>query len=342
MTRVLIISNPGTFRDGLTQELSKAGDVEIVATASDQYSARDKILALRPDVVVLDLGTSTMKGLSFVANLMRYHPLPVVVLSSQASGGGDASSRALATGAAGAVYRQSSQLSAGDIAEELAEQIRLACGKRPAGTKSEAALAQAHARTVVAIGGSTGATKAIESILVGLPAESPGILIVQHMPQGFTASFAERLNGLCPIAVREARPCDPVLPGTALVAPGDQHMALRRKGDRYHVEVKHGPAVHRHRPSVDVLFHSVARCAGREAVGVILTGMGADGARGLLAMRNAGARTLAQDEASCAVFGMPREAIKLGAAEEVVPLHTMPRRIMEAMGDGPAPHQATQ
>ena len=301
----------------------------MVGTAADPFIARDKILALHPDVVTLDLEMPRMDGLTFLAKLMKFHPLPVIVVSSLTPRGSDTALRALELGAVDVVGKPGSSYSVGDISAELVEKIRAASTARfragpvqssqPAAPASVAPLLD-MTQKVLAIGASTGGTEAIRVVLMGLPVTAPGTVIVQHMPEHFTASFAARLNELCQMEVREAKTGDLVIPGLALLAPGNHHMVLRRSGARFLVEVKDGPPVHYQRPSVDVLFHSVARQAGPNALGAILTGMGTDGASGLLAMRQAGARTLAQDEASCVVFGMPREAIRLGAAEQIVPL----------------------
>ena len=345
MIKVLVVDDSAVVRKILSEELSKATDIEVVGTAVDPYVAREKILALRPDVLTLDLEMPRMGGLSFLKKLMAYYPLPVIVVSSLTPQGSEAALRALELGAVDVIAKPGPSDSVAEIAQMLVDRIRAAAAsarrapaKRaaspdiaPSPAPAGGSLSQA-AHKVLAIGASTGGTEAIKRILVGLPPDTPGTLIVQHMPAGFTATFARRLSDLCLMEVREAKDRDIVRPGLALVAPGDRHMTLRRGPSGYIVEVKSGPAVHHQRPSVDVLFHSVAQQAGASAVGVLLTGMGCDGARGLLAMRAAGARTLAQDEDSCVVFGMPREAIRLGAADRVVPLEDLSRRILETLG----------
>lgn len=341
MIRVLVVDDSAVVRKLLTEELEKQPDIRVVGTAVDPYVARDRILQLKPDVLTLDVEMPRMDGLSFLARLMKHYPLPVVVVSSLTPKNSEAALRALALGAVEVIAKPGSAFSIPDVSRQLVRAVRAAAvanvGAAPTAPSAPAAPVTEAARTalaqvrtthrLIAIGSSTGGTRALEALLPGLPAGSPGIVIVQHMPPGFTASFAQRLDGLCAMDVREARDGDAVAPGLVLIAPGDHHMVLQRSGARLEVAVKRGPPVHHQRPAVDVLFHSVARLAGRNAVGVILTGMGADGAAGLLAMRQAGAHTIAQDERSSVVFGMPKEAIRLGAAAEVLPLE----RIAPAM-----------
>ena len=339
MIRVLVVDDSAVVRQVLSSEISKAQDIEVVGTAADPFIARDKIVALHPNVITLDLEMPRMDGLTFLAKLMKYFPLPVIVVSSLTPHGSDTALRALELGAVDVVGKPGGSYTVGDIAAELIEKIRAASTARfhaapaPAVARETASnvplLNMTH--KVLAIGASTGGTEAIRTVLMGLPATSPGTVIVQHMPEHFTASFAARLNDLCQMEVREARTGDLVAPGVALLAPGNHHMVLRRSGAQFSVELKGGPQVHYQRPSVDVLFHSVARQAGSNALGVILTGMGADGASGLLAMRQAGAQTVAQNEESCVVFGMPREAIRLGAALEIAPLQNISTRIMSIL-----------
>mgnify|MGYP006271042657 CR=1 FL=1 len=353
-TRVLIVDDSAVVRKILAQELSRYRDIEIVGTAVDPYVARDKIISLKPDVITLDLEMPRMDGLSFLARLMKHYPLPVVVLSSLTPQNSETALKALELGAVEVLCKPGAAYTAGDVSRNLANAIRAAAAARmpapgrPPGTQPSVrpvSRNRVHLKVtthkVIAIGASTGGTKAIEAILRAMPLTAPGIIIVQHMPEHFTTAFARRLHELCDIEVREAMDGDRVLPGLALVAPGNQHMLLNRTGGNYTVQIRDGVPVYYQRPSVDVLFHSVARHAGKNAVGVILTGMGADGARGLLAMRQAGARTLAQDEESCIVFGMPKEAIRLGAVEEVATLPDMARRIIDVLeearaGGGPA------
>lgn len=340
MIRVLIVDDSALVRKVLSDELSRYEDIEVVGTAIDPYVARDKIVTLHPDVITLDLEMPRMDGLSFLSKLMKYYPIPVVVCSSLTPKNSETAIKALDLGAVEVVAKPGSGFSTPDIQRQLVRAIRAAASARltrrhePAvPPTSVAPNRSAHLQTthkVLAIGASTGGTKAIEVVLTALPATAPGTVIVQHMPEHFTAAFAQRLNRVCQMEVREARDNDDVVPGVALVAPGDQHLLLQQSGARYLVRVKDGPAVHHQRPAVDVLFQSVARSARSNAIGVLLTGMGADGAKGLLAMHESGAYTLAQDEQSCVVFGMPKEAIKLGAADEVVPLSHMAQAILNA------------
>jgi two-component system chemotaxis response regulator CheB len=330
--RVLIVDDSAIVRRVLSEELARYDDIEIVGTAVDPYVARDKILQLNPDVLTLDIEMPRMDGISFLARLMKFQPMPVVIVSSLTPKGSEAALHALQLGAV-EVVDKSSQYSAPTDIRALARAIRAAAASRPVRLAnlppvpppvvSAAPLATGGLLTthkILAIGASTGGTQAIEVMMRGMPAASPGTVIVQHMPAGFTASFAERLNQQCQMQVREAKDGDDVVPGVALLAPGNYHMMLQMSGARYTVRVKDGPPVHHQRPAVDVLFQSVAATAGRNAIGVLLTGMGADGARGLLAMKEAGAHTIAQNEESCVVFGMPKEAIKMGAAVQVVAL----------------------
>lgn len=343
MIRVLIIDDSAVVRKILTDELSRYKDIEIIGTAVDPYVARDKIVKLKPDVITLDLEMPRMDGLSFLARLMKFHPIPVVVVSSLTPKNSENAMKALDLGAVDVLCKPGSAYSTLDISRSLANAIRGAASARidrslekappvSEGSSLKGMLIQTTNK-VIAIGASTGGTKAIESVLGKMPATSPGTVIVQHMPENFTSSFAKRLNELCPMEVREARDNDHVVPGVALIAPGNHHMLLDRSGANYVVRIKDGPRVHYQRPSVDVLFQSVAKNAGRNAIGVLLTGMGADGAKGLLAMNQNRAFTVAQDEETCIVFGMPKEAIKLGAVDKVVPLHQIPQTIINALQD---------
>jgi two-component system chemotaxis response regulator CheB len=329
----------------MTDELSRYDDIEIVGTAVDPYVARDKIVELRPDVITLDLEMPRMDGLSFLAKLMKHFPMPVVVLSSLTPKNSELALKALDLGAVEVLCKPGAAYSTKKISHHLALAIRSAAvAKLNHHTKKSGPVVENSATSdllvktthkVIAIGASTGGTKAIEAVLTCMPATSPGTLIVQHMPENFTTSFAQRLNDMCPMEVREAHDNDRVVPGVALIAPGNQHMVLSGSGGTYMVKIKGGPRVHYQRPSVDVLFQSVAKAAARNAVGVMLTGMGADGAKGLLAMKENGARTMAQDEATCVVYGMPKEAVKLGAVEEVLPLPNIPAAIIHALeGNG--------
>ena len=338
MIRLLIVDDSALVRKFLTIELSKYRDIEVVGSAVDPYVARDKIVRLRPDVVTLDLEMPRMNGLAFLAKLMKFYPLPVVVVSSLAPKNSEAAIRALELGAVEVICKPGSAYRTPEISHQLIKAIRAAASARitkQQGTLETSATGNAthpfHLQTthkVLAIGASTGGTQAIESVLRSLPATSPGTLIVQHMPEQFTTTFAQRLNQICQMEVREAQDNDHVMPGVALLAPGNRHMVLQQSGAHYRARIKNGPAVNHQRPSVDVLFQSVARSAASNAIGVLLTGMGADGAKGLLAMHEKGAYTLAQDEQTCVVFGMPKEAISLGAVDDVVPIQHIPRAII--------------
>lgn len=334
--RVLIVDDSAVVRKVLTEELQRERGIDVIGSAPDPYVARDKIVQLKPDVITLDIEMPRMDGLTFLKKLMKYYPLPVIVVSSLTRKGGSMAMEALASGALEVISKPSEAYSVGDMSIQLADKIRAVATvdlkpRRPAPTGSGVHQPSALIQTtnkIIAIGASTGGTEAIKTILTTLPPNSPGIIIVQHMPAKFTTSFAERLDALCAIQVREAADGDSVTSGCALLAPGNFHMLLRRSGSRYFVEVKNGPLVHHQRPAVDVLFRSVARTAGANAIGILLTGMGADGAKGLLEMKEAGAGTIAQDEKSCIVFGMPREAIKLGAVDKVIPLEGISRKAL--------------
>ena len=333
--RVLVVDDSAVVRNVFHQELARDPDIEVVGTAPDPYVARDLILEKEPDVITLDLEMPRMDGITFLHKIMRYRPTPVIVVSSLTPSGGALALEALAAGACEVMCKPGGAYSVGDMTADLLQKVKdvAAAGVRagPAPALAPPALHRALTRTtnqVVAIGASTGGTLAVERILKALPHNAPGILITQHMPELFTRYFATRLQEASQLDVREAHGGESVLPGVALVAPGNKHMLLRRSGARYLVEVKDGPRVNRHRPSVDVMFRSVAHAAGRNAVGVLLTGMGGDGAQGLLAMREAGAHTLAQDEATCVVFGMPKVAIDLGAVDKVLALDAIPGEIM--------------
>lgn len=339
--KVLVVDDSAIVRKIFSEELSKFRDIEIVGTAPDPYVARDKILALKPQVITLDIEMPRMDGLTFLRKLMMHYPLPVIIVSSLTPKGGKLAMEAIESGAVDVVAKPGSAYSVGDMSGQLAEKIRAAALVRVARKGPEKAQFQkpepvkALSQTtnkIIAIGASTGGTEALKVVLTKMPPNSPGIVVVQHMPANFTTAFADRLNGLCSVAVSEARNDDTVVPGKCLIAPGNFHMIMRRSGARYYVEVKDGPMVHHQRPAVDVLFKSVARYAGANAVGVILTGMGADGAEGMLEMKQAGAMNIAQDEKSCVVFGMPKEAIKLGGVDKVVPLEQVSNEILKMVG----------
>jgi two-component system chemotaxis response regulator CheB len=328
--RVLIVDDSAIVRKMLSEALASQPDLEVVGTAPDPFVARDKILSLRPDVVTLDIEMPRMDGLTFLKKLMRFHPLPVIVISSLAQSSSQAALEALQCGAVEVLAKPGGPYSVGELKQDLPHKVRAAANARVGKAKPQLSaptpvaplvLAGANSSTVIAIGASTGGTEAIREVLTGLPANMPGIVIVQHIPPVFSAAFANRLNDLCRLRVKEAADGDRLTAGLVLIAPGNFHMTLRKTGGEYRVSVQDGPRVCYQRPSVDVLFESVAQVAKGDAIGAILTGMGSDGAQGLLKMKRAGARTIAQDEASCVVFGMPREAIRMGAADRVMPLH---------------------
>jgi two-component system chemotaxis response regulator CheB len=337
--KVLIVDDSAIVRKVLKEALSEETDIEVVGTAPDPFIARDKILSLHPDVLTLDIEMPRMDGVTFLKKLMHHHPMPVIVISSLGTASSRAAMDALEAGALDVLAKPGGPQSVGDLRLSLASKIRAAKiarlrkpAPRPAaGTAPPARLPAGQpfpTTAVIAIGASTGGTEAIQKVLVELPENCPGIVITQHIPPVFSRSFANRLNELSAIRVREAEDGDQVEPGLALVAPGNFHMLLKRSPTGYRVEVKDGPMVCYQRPAVDVLFHSVAQAAGSNATGAILTGMGSDGAQGMLAMKKAGARTIAQDEATCVVFGMPKEAIRHGGVDRVLPLSAIPGAIL--------------
>jgi len=332
--KVLVVDDSAIVRKIFSEELSKYPDIEVVGVAPDPFVARDKILSLKPEVLTLDIEMPRMDGLTFLRKLMKHYPIPTIIVSSLTPKGGKMTLEALDIGAVDVIAKPGASYTVGDMSSQLAEKIRAAARARVVKHESrdvEAEPIRALSQTsykVIAIGASTGGTEALKTVLTRMPPNSPGILVVQHMPANFTAAFAERLNGICQIRVKEARDNDSVTPGRALVAPGNFNMLLRRSGARYYVEVKTGPMVHHQRPAVDVLFKSTAKYAGSNAIGVILTGMGSDGADGLLEMKQSGAGTIAQDEKSCVVFGMPKEAIKLGAVDRVAALEQIADEII--------------
>ncbi len=344
--RVLVIDDSASVRQTLTSVLQSDPGIEVIGTASDPFIAAKRIQEEIPDVITLDVEMPRMDGITFLRKLMSQKPIPVVMCSSLTEQGTETLMQAMEAGAVDVILKP--KIAAAD---HLAEQASRICEvvksaaqarlrQRPAGTVRSASASgpaqkltadvmlpppsgKAMARTtemVVCVGASTGGTEALREMLEKLPANSPGVVIVQHMPERFTAAFARRLNDLCEVEIKEAADGDPVLRGHVLIAPGDRHMLLERQGARYHVSVRTGPLVSRHRPSVDVLFRSAARSAGSNAMAVIMTGMGDDGARGMLEMHQAGAYTVAQDEATSVVFGMPKEAIARGGVDRIVPL----------------------
>jgi two-component system chemotaxis response regulator CheB len=346
-TRVLVVDDSAVVRLMLTEILSQDGALEVV-TAPHPLIALEKMRRARPDVIVLDLEMPEMDGLTFLQRVMASDPVPVVICSGLAGRGTEAALRAMEAGAVAVIEKPRLGVKGflHDSAIMLRDTVAAAAGARPRAARRTPAAAPAPAPgavpvrrpalavttdKVVALGASTGGTEALRAVLEALPPDAPGLLVVQHMPEAFTRAFAERLDRTCRIEVKEAVDGDRVLEGRALVAPGNRHLSLRRSGGHYTVEVGDGPLVSRHRPSVDVLFRSVAASAGANAVGAILTGMGDDGAAGLLEMKQAGAFTLAQDEESCVVYGMPREAVERGAVDEVVPLERMASAILHGV-----------
>jgi len=346
MIKVLVVDDSALVRKVLTEELDKQHDIEVVGTAIDPYAAREKIVKLKPDVLTLDLEMPRMDGLSFLAKLMKHYPMPVVVVSSLTPKNSENALTALRLGAVDVISKPGSSYSTQNISKAIVKAVRAASlakfdknsfdeTRKESGPKQDVKKPKAtlfHTTDkMIAIGASTGGTKALEKVLTGLPANMPGIVIVQHMPPVFTKSFAGRLDSVCSLRVKEAEDGDLIETGTVLLAPGNYHMLVERKSAKYHVRIKQGPPVHHHRPSVDVLFNSVAESVGVNASGVLLTGMGADGAKGLLAMKDAGAHTIAQDEASCVVYGMPREAYRIGAVNDVVPLNDISNAIISSI-----------
>ena len=341
--KVLVVDDSAVVRQVVTAMLDEDPEIEVIGTAADPILAMARMQAQWPDVIVLDIEMPRMDGITFLKKIMAERPTPVVICSTLTEKGAKTSMVALAAGAVTIITKPKIGLKQflTDSSDDLIAAVKVAARANvrklqvierhsadvilPASDNPHAMLQTTE--RVVALGTSTGGTQALELVLTALPRVCPGIVIVQHMPEKFTAEFANRLNGLCQIAVKEAQHNDRVIPGQALIAPGGKHMLLRRNGAQYFVDVIDGPLVNRHRPSVDVLFRSVAKCAGANALGVIMTGMGDDGARGLLEMRKAGALTLGQDEESCVVYGMPKEAVKCGAVAKTVPLSAIAREI---------------
>lgn len=348
--KVLIVDDSAIVRQTLTIILREDADIEVMGVASDPLIAAEKIQIAVPDVITLDVEMPRMDGLTFLQKIMSQHPIPVVVCSSLADNGSETAIKALEYGAVEII--QKPRLGAKQYLEEsrvrICDAVKAAAQARirrrqfvtpdiPPKLTADAVLAKARlgseamlrtTEKVVVIGASTGGTEALRVLLESFPPDTPGLVIVQHMPEHFTRAFAQRLDHVCSVSVKEAENNDTVLRGRALIAPGNHHLLLKRSGARYYVEIKEGPLVSRHRPSVDVLFRSAARYAGANAVGIIMTGMGDDGAKGLLEMRNSGAVTIAQDEESCIVFGMPKKAIELGAVQKVLPLEGLAGAIL--------------
>ena len=338
--RVLVVDDSAVVRKILSRELSKKEGIEIVGTAIDPYVAREKILALKPDVLTLDVEMPRLDGLTFLRKLMAARPMPVIILSSLGERGGPVALEALECGAVEVIRKPGSEFSVQETCDELAALIRSAprsfCPPSPQKKTINRPVATAMTETthkVIAVGASTGGVQALTRVFQSLPAATPGILVVQHMPPRFTSLFAQRMNNSCAMQVKEAEDGDSLMYGRILIAPGGKHMTLIRSGAAYSVRLNEDPPVCHQRPSVDVLFSSVAKYAGSNAVGVILTGMGEDGAAGLLAMKEAGARTLAQDRDTCVVFGMPKEAIERGAVDKVCPLDRVGPELLKLLAD---------
>ena len=349
--KVLVVDDSAVVRQTMEEILNSDRKIEVIATAADPYIAADKIRNEVPDVVILDVEMPRMDGITFLQKIMSQHPLPVVMCSSLTGDGAETAIKAMEYGAIEIITKP--RLGAKQFIEEskvrITDAVKAASVARikrisakhmhvPPKLTADAVIEKATPRRsrammktterVVVVGASTGGTEALRAFLEALPLDTPGIVIVQHMPEHFTAAFSNRLDGICRVSVKEAENDDSVIRGRALIAPGNHHILLKRSGARYYVEIKDGPLVCRHRPSVDVLFRSAARYAGKNAVGVIMTGMGDDGSKGMKEMKEAGARNFAQDEETSVVFGMPKEAIKLGAVDKVLPLEALPAAVM--------------
>lgn len=352
MIKVLVVDDSALVRKLLTEELNKQKDIEVVGTAVNPYVARDKIVKLKPDVLTLDLEMPRMDGLSFLSKLMKHYPMPVVVVSSLTPKNSENALMALRLGAVDVICKPGSAYSTQNISQQIVKAVRAASiakfDRNLKPPEQNVKLKQVNkpqpkarllhtTNKLIAIGASTGGTRALEAVLTQLPASLPGIVIVQHMPPVFTKSFAERLNTICNAKVKEAEDGDGILPGQVLIAPGNYHMLVEKSGAKYYTRIKQGPPVHHHRPSVDVMFNSVAEAAGLNAMGVILTGMGADGAKGLLAMKNKGSRTIGQDEETSVVYGMPKVANDIGAVDEVLPLQKISAAIVRQMNEQAQP-----
>lgn len=352
MIRVFVVDDSAVVRKKLTEELNKNPDIEVVGTAIDPYVARDKIVRLNPDVITLDVEMPRMDGITFLRKIMRFFPKPVIIISSLTKQGSELALEALEAGAVDVLSKPGGAYSVGELTVQLARVIRAAAKAKlknkhvyryksqskeelaqPVARKPLTASPQKTSDKIIALGASTGGTEAIKQVLLGLPGDAPGVVIVQHMPPKFTTSFAERLNQLTALEVREAQDGDRVQMGRVLIAPGNYHMLLKKSGAEYFVKVKSGPMVHHHRPSVDILFRSVAKTAGPNSIGAILTGMGSDGAVGMKMMYENGAFTIAQDENSCVVYGMPREAVRMGAIRKSCDINDIADEIMNHVTD---------
>jgi two-component system chemotaxis response regulator CheB len=347
--RVLIIDDSAVVRQTMTEILSSDPDIKVIGTAADPLIAAERLKDEVPDVITLDVEMPRMDGLTFLKKLMAQHPIPVVMCSTLTESGSETALKALEYGAVDII--QKPRIGTKAFLEEskvnICDAVKAAASARIAKKQisynqvepkltADAVIGKASSKAmiqttdkIIAVGASTGGTEALRIFLEAMPHDAPGIVIVQHMPEKFTAAFAKRIDSLCRISVKEAEDNDSVIRGRALIAPGNRHMLLKRSGARYYVEIKDGPLVCRHRPSVDVLFRSAARYAGKNAVGVIMTGMGDDGAKGMLEMKEAGSYNIAQDEESCVVFGMPRKAIELGAVDKVTSLNKIPATVLD-------------
>ena len=338
--RVLVVDDSAVVRRAIADALAKDPEIEVVGTACDPFVAREKILELHPDVLTLDIEMPRMDGLTFLRILKQHRPMPVVVISSTTQAGSEATMKALEYGAIDVLAKPSSAWSIGELATQLAYRVKGAAKARldhfgtvpagPVAPVAKVAFGHVSPRQLLVMGASTGGTEALKDVLTRLPDGLPGICIVQHIPPVFSKTFADRLNECCSFEVREAVQDDDVRPGLALVAPGDYHMAVEWRGAGYKVRLHQGPALHHTRPAVDVLFGSAAASAGAQAVGVLLTGMGCDGAQGMKRLKESGARTIAQNEETCVVYGMPRAAIELGVVDQVVPLSGIPHAILHS------------
>lgn len=337
--KVLVVDDSAIVRQTFEKELSKDSEIEVIGTASDPYIARDKIVALKPDVITLDIEMPRMDGLTFLRKLMTHYPLPVIIVSSLSKAGSETALEAIQSGAVEVMCKPGAAYSVGDMSIELRQKIKAAYhSKLPLLNNNFEKISNSTSlsRTteqIVVLGASTGGTQAIEQVLKGFPLNCPGTVIVQHMPAGFTKAFADRLNQLCNFEVKEAENGDTIFNSRVLIAPGNKHMLIKRSGAQYYVEVKDGPLVAHHRPSVDVLFNSAATAIGKNAIGILLTGMGSDGAQGLLKMKEAGSINIAQDEKTSVVFGMPKSAIELGAAHHILPIHEVAAKVVSIIND---------
>lgn len=340
--KVLVVDDSALIRRVLTEIINRESDMTVVGAAPDPYAARELIKSTNPDVLTLDVEMPKMDGLDFLERLMRLRPMPVVMVSTLTERGSEITLRALELGAIDFVAKPKMEISKGmaDLAENIVDRIRIAAKAHirsraaPSAEGRPASLANRRISTekLIVVGASTGGTEALRDFLVRLPPDSPGILITQHMPPGFTATFAKRLDSLCKITVKEAEHGERILPGHAYIAPGSHHLLVQRSGANYMTALSDAPPVNRHRPSVEVLFRSAAEAVGPNAVGIMMTGMGKDGANAMLEMRRAGAYNIAQDEASCVVFGMPREAVAVGAVHEVVALKDIATKVFGHLG----------